>query len=369
MGRTKARVENAERLINRAILVDEGIKVTFADGCEGLVPFYVIPEAGKPPELTSIELPNPSEIIIRNSNGKLIELPWDFIRHYCDSTYREKVEKIAVASTKSLGQRIRTYREERNMTQAELALKAGIGRVTELRIEKGEQSPRYATLKSIAEALKHPMTDLISVASKNDYKGFLEIDPIDTTKEKENAGSEVKQDGIDLVSSYIAKSREKTEKAFNKALENDWETSLKLVREAEALAPSEWHEELNVQINLIWRCIQKMYIGPLVIRAEDLIKMWDYAKASVILANIYSILQVAKLPLDFEDFSIRVVNIARVACSEADRWENTFDNKLDRTLVGVSYIKSNLEELIEKDANRRSFVSKQVKDISAGERN
>lgn len=363
MGRIEAKIERADQTITHAIADNDGIKVTFADGCEGLIPFSAIPEVGNPLELTSIELPNPSEIVIRSSNGNVIELPWDFLRHYCDSKYREKVERIAVASMKSLGKRIRNIREEKGMTQSELATAAGIGRVTELRIEKGEQSPRYATLKSVAEALQHSMSDLISGVLAKEEKEIPEIATVDGIHKKVQSSSTVKDNGIDLVANYIEKSKGNIEKALNKALENDWVTSLKLLREVETLAPTELPKELNAQISNVWRCIQKMSINPLVKRAEDSIQMWDYVKASEILMNVCSILEVAKYPLDFEDMSLRVVKIACLACSEAGRWENTFDKKLDRTLLGISYIKSNLEELIEKDAKRRSFAVKNIKEI------
>ncbi|MBA7589090.1 hypothetical protein ES708_31165 [subsurface metagenome] len=48
------------------------------------------------------------------------------------------------------------------MTQSELAEAAGIGRVTQVRIENGEQSPRYETLAAIAQALRRPITDIIA---------------------------------------------------------------------------------------------------------------------------------------------------------------------------------------------------------------
>jgi transcriptional regulator with XRE-family HTH domain len=48
------------------------------------------------------------------------------------------------------------------MMQSELAIAAKIGRVTEDRIENGEQSPRYGTLAAIAQALKQPIADLLA---------------------------------------------------------------------------------------------------------------------------------------------------------------------------------------------------------------
>jgi DNA-binding XRE family transcriptional regulator len=111
-------------------------------------------------DLSSIELPNPYQVNVRDSKGELMELPWDFVRHYCDAYYRSQVESIASEGMKALGKCIRAIRESIGMTQSELAVVAKTGRVTEVRIENGEQSPRYETLVAIAQALKRPQSFL-----------------------------------------------------------------------------------------------------------------------------------------------------------------------------------------------------------------
>ena len=47
------------------------------------------------------------------------------------------------------------------MTQERLAEAAEIGRVTLVRIESGEQSPRFETLSALADALRRPTTELL----------------------------------------------------------------------------------------------------------------------------------------------------------------------------------------------------------------
>jgi DNA-binding XRE family transcriptional regulator len=156
-----ARVKHAERMMTEATAINNGIEITFADGCKGLIPFTDISELGKPAKLTGIELPNPYQINIHGSKGEMVELPWDFVRHYCDSSYRTRIEAVASEGMQSLGKRIRAIRESIGMTQSELATAAGIGRITEVRIENGEQSPRYETLSAIAQALNRPVAELL----------------------------------------------------------------------------------------------------------------------------------------------------------------------------------------------------------------
>ncbi len=161
MSSLTARVKNAERMMTHAAVNDEGLEIAFADGCKGVIPFTEIPEIGNLSNLKGIELPNPYQVNIRNSEGEIVELPWDFVRHFCDLSYRPRVESIASDGMQTLGARIRAIRESIGMTQIELAKAAGIGRITEVRIENGEQSPRYETLAAIARALKRPVEDLV----------------------------------------------------------------------------------------------------------------------------------------------------------------------------------------------------------------
>src|SRR4029077_6644290 len=109
----------------------------------------------------TIDLPNPYEILVRNSKSEAIELPWDFARHFCEQGYRERVERVALAGRHTLGDRIRGLREATGMTQEALARSAGIGRATVARLEKGEYSPRLETLSALAGALQRPIESLL----------------------------------------------------------------------------------------------------------------------------------------------------------------------------------------------------------------
>jgi len=153
-------VANADRMMTAAEAVKDGIRVTFADGRSGVVPFSGLPEIGGRSGLRSIEVPNPYEIILVNAEGETTEIPWDFARHYCDAAYEPRVSRVAAAGRRSLGERLREARRAAGMTQTEVAKRAGVGRVTLVRIEKGEQSPRYETLEALAEVLGSVLSEL-----------------------------------------------------------------------------------------------------------------------------------------------------------------------------------------------------------------
>ncbi len=154
-------VKNADRMMTLASPLDDGIELHFADGRKGLIPFTDVPELGEHTALSQVELPNPYEMILQTVNGERIEIPWDFARHYCDESYRPTVEAIAMRGRQTLGERVRRFRASAGLTQEELATAANVGRVTLVRIEHGEQSPRYKTLTALAQALGRGTSELL----------------------------------------------------------------------------------------------------------------------------------------------------------------------------------------------------------------
>ena len=154
-------VKNANRMMTTATLLDNGIELSFADGLKGLIPYGEVPEVRNRQSISSLELPNPYEMVLQTAGGESVEIPWDFARNYCDATYRPTIEAIAALGRQTIGERVRRYRESAGLTQDALARAADIGRVTLVRLEKGEQSPRFKTLKAVADALGMETPDLL----------------------------------------------------------------------------------------------------------------------------------------------------------------------------------------------------------------
>ena len=154
-------VRNANRMMTVASLLADGIELSFADGASGLIPYSALPEIGERAALSALELPNPYEMVLETAQGETVEIPWDFARCYCDASYRPTVEAIAMRGRHTLGQRIRRLRKSAGLSQDALARAAGIGRVTLVRLEKGEQTPRYKTLGEVAKALGVGVSDLL----------------------------------------------------------------------------------------------------------------------------------------------------------------------------------------------------------------
>lgn len=64
------------------------------------------------------------------------------------------------AVSKKIGQRIKSIREKKGITQEELALNAGLNRAYIGYIERGERNPSTETISKIARALKVSTKDL-----------------------------------------------------------------------------------------------------------------------------------------------------------------------------------------------------------------
>ena len=143
----------ARRMMRATRLLEDGIELSFADGARGLIPYSDLPEIEERTALSTLKLPNPYEMVLKTTQGETVQIPWDFARHYCDASYRPAVEAMAMRGRHTLGQRIQRLRNAAGLSQDALAREAGIGRVTLVRLEKGEQTPRYKTLGAIAKAL------------------------------------------------------------------------------------------------------------------------------------------------------------------------------------------------------------------------
>jgi len=73
-----------------------------------------------------------------------------------------------------VGQRIQKYRTQQNLTQEQVAERAGISQKHLSRIEQGYHNPRFDMIIQIAEALNIPTDALAKDMSNDDIYIFLE---------------------------------------------------------------------------------------------------------------------------------------------------------------------------------------------------
>ena len=154
-------VENASRFVTRARLVGEALEVRFADGARGTLPSAAVKGRHRIPP-TAVTIPTPHKVILHFGRSSSETFPWDYLRGFCDRKYRARAVARADAGKRRLGQRIRAVRSRARLSQVQLAVAAGIGRVTLSRIESGLQSPNVTTLEALARALHVDFPDLVT---------------------------------------------------------------------------------------------------------------------------------------------------------------------------------------------------------------
>ncbi len=159
-----ALVKNADRMMLTAVPLDEGIEIAFADGRAGLIPFRDLPEILSGEGVAGLELPNPYEIVVMMAGGDCTEIPWDFARHYCDQSYRPRVEAVARQGRSIMARRIREQRAHTGLSLEELAQRSSVEISILAHIESGAHSPRLDTLSAIAHALGLTVEDLLNTS-------------------------------------------------------------------------------------------------------------------------------------------------------------------------------------------------------------
>ena len=66
-------VKKANRMMTIASLLEDGIELRFADGAEGLIPYSDLSEIGERATLSTLELPNPYEMVLKTAQGGTID--------------------------------------------------------------------------------------------------------------------------------------------------------------------------------------------------------------------------------------------------------------------------------------------------------
>lgn len=148
-------------MITFATLTQAGLEVTFADGRHGRIPTEVVFGGTEVPAVDDLKIPNPFVVQIGLSDKGVIEIPWDFARHYCDPTYAVRVEQQREVGQALLGRRIQKLRAALKLSQEGLARRARVNRMTLTRLERGEMSPRHETLMALSQALGVGLGELL----------------------------------------------------------------------------------------------------------------------------------------------------------------------------------------------------------------
>ena len=149
------------------------------------------------------------------------------------------------------------------------------------------------------------------------------------------------------VEQSVSAAEMKLQEALHQALDGDWRNAISLSREAISTVPEGCFIYIKSEMPLVWSCIQRVYVEPLLIKAENSVLNWDYDETTRALENILNICQAAQLPLDYADLFIRILNVAQATSAAAGAWKGDVDAKLNQVMAGMGMLSATFEEKLE----------------------
>ena len=137
-----------------------GLSVSFADGLVSLVPWDNIKEIHAQSDLLSLEISTPYELTVRTREGRVVEIPWDFVRHFGDPEYRQRNAELVSRGLDIFARRLRSLRCKSRLSQRELAKRSGLEEAIIEQMESGAREPNLKVIRRLAVALGRPVQEL-----------------------------------------------------------------------------------------------------------------------------------------------------------------------------------------------------------------
>lgn len=146
----------------------EEVHVQFRDGVEGTMQTKKMNPDDPLVDLipSSLDDSGGLEVTFVTESGERISYPWDYFRRDIDKEFQREEEEIARQELRAMGRQVKKLRKEQDITQEELARRAGIGRATVSRLERGEREPSFRTLMKISHALRVPLQALFETEER-----------------------------------------------------------------------------------------------------------------------------------------------------------------------------------------------------------
>ena len=147
----------------RYLVGEDRFIVTFDSGKEYGFPRSAL-EVDDGSDLVSIQVDRRRFFFrVTQVSGNRYEIPWDRVLHEAEPSYPYFRRRMGrTKKTQKVGATIRKLRDEKGITQMELARATGMMRANVSRIEAAKHRPTLETMERIAKALKVPVADLIA---------------------------------------------------------------------------------------------------------------------------------------------------------------------------------------------------------------
>lgn len=139
--------------------------IHFGDGLSGSLDWSALQlESRRPalrPESATIDRANPFSIAVLDEEGELFEIDSGVLRGLLDREYGKRLQESATREAAKVGERLKSRRLERKLTQQELARLIGMDQALISKLERGIHSPRVDTLAKYAEGLGISIPDVL----------------------------------------------------------------------------------------------------------------------------------------------------------------------------------------------------------------
>jgi putative transcriptional regulator len=159
--------QNPSDVITSSQISDDGLKLNFADGSTALIPFAEVKRLAETDDVLwdTIKIgPDRTYITIKTHSGEDVPIPADVLASYAPEQKefrKRKAAKEVKLTAKNFGKRLKKLREEKGLTQEQLAKIMKKSRWTIIRIEQGEYLPKVSDLQKIAKAMKMDFEDVL----------------------------------------------------------------------------------------------------------------------------------------------------------------------------------------------------------------
>lgn len=139
--------------------------IQFGDGLSGSLDWSALQlESRRPalrPESATIDRADPFSIAVLEEKGKLFEIDSGVLRGLLDKEYGKRLQESVTREAARVGERLKSRRLERKLTQQELARLIGMDQALISKLERGVHSPRVDTLAKYAEGLGMSIPDVL----------------------------------------------------------------------------------------------------------------------------------------------------------------------------------------------------------------
>lgn len=103
---------------------------------------------------------------VTQASGNTFDVPWDLVLHHCEPSYPyfkgRQAREAEGSRAARIGSRVRSLREQRGLSVAELARRAGLLRPNLSRLESGKHAPTLDTLERVAAAMGATVADVVA---------------------------------------------------------------------------------------------------------------------------------------------------------------------------------------------------------------